>query len=49
VYIYILKGSPTLGERFNPAKDCLDIVENVHAAKDGFYWIQLGKNMLLKV
>jgi hypothetical protein len=36
-------GSSTLGENFNPAKDCSDIVENLPEAKDGFYWIKHTK------
>ena len=42
-------GSSTLGENFNPAKDCSDIVDNIPGAKDGFYWIKSGKEKLLKV
>ena len=40
-----LDGSSTLGERFNPANDCSDIVDNLPRAKDGFYWIihSMGK------
>ncbi|XP_028393389.1 uncharacterized protein LOC114517771 [Dendronephthya gigantea] len=32
-------GSSTLGEEFNPAKDCPEIVDYLPEAKDGFYWI----------
>ncbi|XP_028393393.1 uncharacterized protein LOC114517773 isoform X1 [Dendronephthya gigantea] len=32
-------GSSTLGEEFNPAKDCPEIVDHLPGAKDGFYWI----------
>ena len=37
--IFLSAGSSTLGEHFNPAKDCSDIVDNLPGAKDGFYWI----------
>ena len=30
-------GSETLGEKFEPAKDCSDVVDHVPDAKDGFY------------
>ena len=42
-------GSSTLGEQFNPAKDCSDIVENLSQAKDGFYWIKPTVGKLLDV
>ena len=42
-------GSLTLGEHFNPAKDCSDIIDNLLDAKDGFYWIKSTKGKLLKV
>lgn len=42
-------GLSTLGERFNPAKDCADIVDNLPEAEDGFYWIKLAKGKPLKV
>jgi hypothetical protein len=42
-------GSSTLGENFNPAKDCSDIVDNLPEAKDGFYWIKHTKGKPLKV
>ena len=32
-------GSSTLGEYFDPAVDCSDVVDRVPDAKDGFYWI----------
>ncbi len=41
-------GSPTLGEIFNPARDCPDVVDQLPEAKDGFYWIVL-KNRVHKV
>ena len=44
-----LLGSSTIGENFNPAKDCSDIVDNLPEAKDGFYWIKLAKGKLSKV
>ena len=44
-----IKGSETLGEIFDPAKDCSDIVDRVPDAKDGFYWIQLGSDKMQKV
>ena len=34
-------GSSALGEIFNPARDCSDIVDHLPEAKDGFYWINL--------
>ena len=42
-------GSPTIGESFDPARDCSDIVDNLPEAKDGFYWIALDKNKAQKV
>ena len=39
-------GYSTLGENFNPAKDCSDIVDNIPGAKDGFYWIKSAKGKL---
>ena len=39
-YQYPSTGSSMLGEKFNPAKDCSDIVDNLPEAKDGFYWIK---------
>ena len=48
-FLYAMKGSPTIGEEFDPAKDCSDIVDNLPDAKDGFYWISLGKNKVQKV
>ena len=42
-------GSPTLGEHFNPAKDCSDIEDNLPEATDGFYWIKPTKGKLFKV
>ena len=44
-----LIGSSTLGERFNPAKDCSDIVDNLPGAKDGFYWIKPTRGKLSQV
>ena len=32
-------GSSTLGEYFDPAYDCSDVVDRVPDAADGFYWI----------
>lgn len=32
-------GSTTLGEYFDPAIDCSDVVDRVPDAADGFYWI----------
>ena len=48
-YISSYIGSSTLGENFNPAKDCADIVDNLPEAKDGFYWIKHTKGKPLKV
>ncbi|XP_028402956.1 uncharacterized protein LOC114525736 [Dendronephthya gigantea] len=42
-------GSPTLGEIFNPARDCPDIVDQLPEAKDGFYWIVLPNGTKHKV
>ena len=42
-------GSSTLGQHFNPAQDCSDIIDNLPGAKDGFYWIKPTKGKLLKV
>ena len=42
-------GSSTFGERFNPAKDCSDIVDNLPEAKDGFYWMNITDEKPLKV
>ncbi|CAB4000836.1 dual 3, 5 -cyclic-AMP and -GMP phosphodiesterase 11-like, partial [Paramuricea clavata] len=53
-YLFVLKQmketkrSSTLGEIFNPAKDCSDIVDNLPGAKDGFYWIKHNKAKLSK-
>ena len=44
-----LIGSSTLGEHFNPAKDCSDIVDNLPGVKDGFYWIKPTKGKLSQV
>lgn len=32
-------GTSTVGEYFNPALDCSDVVDRVSDATDGFYWI----------
>ncbi len=37
--INIFLGSSTVGEYFNPALDCSDVVDRVPDATDGFYWI----------
>ncbi|CAB3981611.1 Hypothetical predicted protein [Paramuricea clavata] len=34
-----IDGSSTIGEYFDPALDCSDVVDRVPAATDGFYWI----------
>jgi hypothetical protein len=49
VNILLYIGSSTLGENFNPAKDCSDIVDNLPEAKDGFYWIKHNKGKSFKV
>jgi hypothetical protein len=36
--MYIL-GSSTVGEFFDPAADCSDVVDRVPEAADGFYWL----------
>lgn len=38
-----------MGEIFNPARDCADIVDNVAEAEDGFYWISLDNKTEHKV
>ncbi len=45
----LFTGSSTLGEKFSPAEDCSDIVDNLPGAKDGFYWIKYDKGKLCKV
>ncbi|CAB4015633.1 Hypothetical predicted protein, partial [Paramuricea clavata] len=35
-------GSDPTGEFFNPAYDCLKILDKNPEAKDGFYWIKLS-------
>ena len=49
LYFNVFTGSPTLGEHFNPAKDCSDIVDNLPEAKDCFYWIKPSEGKRLKV
>ncbi|CAB4015197.1 Hypothetical predicted protein, partial [Paramuricea clavata] len=41
--------SPTLGEIFNPARDCSDIVDQLPEAEDGFYWFVLPKSTKHKI
>ena len=41
--------SSTLGEIFNPARDCPDIVDQIPEAQDGFYWIVLPNGKKHKV
>ena len=41
--------SPTLGEIFNPANDCPDVVDRLPEAEDGFYWIILAKRTKHKI
>ena len=38
-----------MGEIFNPARDCPDIVDHLPEAEDGFYWIVLPKGTKHKV
>jgi hypothetical protein len=33
-------GRSTIGEYFDPAYDCSDVVDRVPAAKSGVYWIE---------
>lgn len=33
-------GRSTIGEYFDPAYDCSDVVDRVPAAKSGIYWIE---------
>ena len=42
-------GSSTLGETFNPAQDCPDIVDQIPGAEDGFYWINFPNGKKHKV
>jgi hypothetical protein len=44
-----MTGSPTLGEIFNPARDCTDIVDQLPDVEDGFYWIGLPEGTKHKV
>jgi hypothetical protein len=39
--IFSQKGSKTLGEFINPARDCSDVLNHDPQANDGFYWINL--------
>ena len=41
--------SSTLGEIFNPARDCPHIVEQIPEAEDGFYWIRLPNGKKHKI
>ncbi|XP_028392647.1 uncharacterized protein LOC114517187 [Dendronephthya gigantea] len=43
-----MDGTSTLGERFDPAKDCSDIVDNLPDAKDGFFWIKRAEGQVSK-
>ena len=49
IFLISFIGSSTLGQHFNPAQDCSDIIDNLPGAKDGFYWIKPTKGKLLKV
>ncbi|XP_028392384.1 uncharacterized protein LOC114516957 isoform X2 [Dendronephthya gigantea] len=45
-----LDNNPSVGEFYNPGKDCTDIVRRRRSAKTGSYWINgLGLNTTLKV
>ena len=49
VFVYsCVTASPTLGEIFNPARDCPDVVDKLPEANDGFYWIAV-ENKVHKV
>ena len=49
VFVYsFVTASSTLGEIFNPAQDCPDVVDKLPEAKDGFYWIVV-ENKVQKV
>ena len=37
--IHFVLGSSTVGEYFDPALDCSDVVDRVPGAADGFYWL----------
>ena len=37
--IHFVLGSSTVGEYFDPALDCSDVVDRVPDAADGFYWL----------
>ena len=49
VFFCNIKGSSTLGEKIDPAKDCTEIVDNLPDAKDGFYWILVTNGRIIKV
>jgi hypothetical protein len=54
IYIYIVQligvlGSPAIGERFSPAKDCSDVADNLGNAVNGFYWIKLPNGKVKQV
>ena len=49
IFLISFIGSSTVGEHFDPAQDCSDIVDNLSGANDGFYWIKPTKGKLLKV
>ena len=46
---FSIKGSPSLGEKFDPAQDCTEIVDNVPDAQDGIYWIKTANGGAVKV
>ena len=47
--LHFTTGRSTLGEIFNPAQDCPDIVDQIPEAEDGFYWIVLPNGKKHKV
>ena len=49
ILLNFITDSSTLGEIFNPARDCPDIVEQIPEAEDGFYWIVLPNGKKHKV
>ena len=40
--MFRIQGSDPTGEFFNPAYDCLKILDKNPEAKDGFYWVKLS-------
>ena len=51
VFFNGFKGRPTVGEYFDPAYDCSDVVDRLPDAAHGFYWMMNGavKHAIVKV